>query len=111
MDYDTDVMLQNISNLPNNWNNNGAKSFPACLIQKCKDIVDQLSVKPLITPTACDSIQFEYELDNGDYLEFEIYEDKIVCYQIIEGLDTETEVDAYEVIKLVEEFFKSESDD
>lgn len=36
--------------------------------------------EPFVCPTACGSIQFEYEKDNGDYLEFEIYEDRIEVY-------------------------------
>ena len=52
----------------------------AALSEKCRGIVMQLASEPFICPTACGSIQFEYEKENGDYLEFEIYEDRIECY-------------------------------
>lgn len=72
--------LNQIANLKDNWNNNGAKSFSTKLIEKCREIVMQLAAEPFICPTACGSIQFEYEKENGDYLEFEIYEDRIEVF-------------------------------
>lgn len=61
--------LNEIAKLKDNWNNNGANSFSAKLIEKCRGIVMQLAAEPFICPTACGSIQFEYEKENGDYLE------------------------------------------
>lgn len=72
--------LNEIAKLENNWNNNGANSISAKLIEKCREIVMQLAAEPFICPTACGSIQFEYEKENGDYLEFEIYEDRIEVF-------------------------------
>ena len=59
---------------------NGANSFSTKLIEKCREIAMQLAAEPFICPTACGSIQFEYEKENGDYLEFEIYEDRIEAF-------------------------------
>lgn len=73
--------LDDISNLSDDWNNNGAQAFSVKLVEKCRQIVKQLVAEPFICPTACGSIQFEYEKDNGDYLEFEIYEDRIEVYK------------------------------
>lgn len=75
--------LNEIAKLENNWNNNGANSISAKLIEKCREIVMQLAAEPFICPTACGSIQFEYEKENGDYLEFEIYEDRIEVFYIL----------------------------
>lgn len=72
--------LDEIAKLDDNWNNNGASSFSAKLIEKCRGIVTQLVAEPFICPTACGSIQFEYEKENGEYLEFEIYEDRIEVF-------------------------------
>ncbi|KJE25644.1 hypothetical protein LG52_3208 [Geobacillus kaustophilus] len=33
--------------------------------------------QPKLFPTARDSIQLEFEKENGDYLEFELFENKI----------------------------------
>lgn len=72
--------LSEIEKLTDNWNDNGASAFSSKLIEKCRRIVMQLVSEPFICPTACGSIQFEYEKENGDYLEFEIYEDRIECF-------------------------------
>lgn len=77
---EANAALNEISELKDNWNNNGANSFSGKLIEKCRAIVMQLVAEPFICPTACGSIQFEYEKENGDYLEFEIYEDRIEVY-------------------------------
>lgn len=74
------IALNEIEKLEYNWNNNGANSFSTKLIEKCRRIMIQLAAEPFICPTACGSIQFEYEKENGDYLEFEIYEDKIEVF-------------------------------
>lgn len=75
-----DAALSEIEKLKADWNDNGASAFSSKLIEKCRGIVMQLASEPFICPTACGSIQFEYEKENGDYLEFEIYEDRIECY-------------------------------
>ena len=62
--------LSEIEKLKDNWNDNGASAFSSKLIEKCRGIVMQLASEPFICPTACGSIQFEYEKENGDYLEF-----------------------------------------
>ena len=72
--------LDDISKLEYNWNDNGAQAFSVKLIERCRQIVSQLVAEPFVCPTACGSIQFEYEKENGEYIEFEIYEDRIEVY-------------------------------
>lgn len=81
------TQLNAIAKLGDNWNNNGTKPFSTKLINKCRKILMQLVREPFISPTACGSIQFEYEKENGNYLEFEIYEDRIEAfiYSLVEG--------------------------
>lgn len=81
------TQLNAIAKLEDNWNNNGAKPFSTKLINKCRKILMQLVREPFISPTTCGSIQFEYEKENGNYLEFEIYEDRIEAfiYSLVEG--------------------------
>ena len=67
----TNAALDEIAKLDDNWNNNGAGSFSTKLIGKCREIVMQLVAEPFICPTACSSIQFEYEKENGEYLELD----------------------------------------
>ena len=72
--------LDEISKLEDNWNGNGASKFSSELIDKCNCILSKLHEDPKIFPTACGSVQFEFEDENGNYLEFEIYEDKVEIF-------------------------------
>ena len=59
--------------LKQNWNNNNANPFNNKLIDKAFNILTSLNYSPEVFPSGRDSIQFEFEKDNGDYLEFEIF--------------------------------------
>lgn len=61
-----------------NWNGYGAMPLSEKLISKVKGVIFALNYQPEVFPTACDSIQFEYEKENGEYLEFELFEDEII---------------------------------
>lgn len=74
--------LRDIENLGDDWNGYGARPFSGALIDKCERIAEGLSVQPLIYPTGRSSIQFQYELSDRSYLEFEIFENKTMCLQV-----------------------------
>lgn len=87
LSMDSDVIksikrLRDIENLGFDWNGYGAKPFSDILIDKCEEIVASLSVQPSIYPTGRNSIQFQYELVDRSYLEFEVFEDKTLCLQV-----------------------------
>ena len=69
--------LDQISKLSDDWNGFGAKPFSKDLIERCKTIIQDLSFLPDIYPTGRQSIQFQYELQDKSYLEFEVFETKI----------------------------------
>ncbi len=46
------------------------------------EILKMLPILPDIFPTFRDSIQFEYEKSDGEYLEFEVFEDKIGVFSL-----------------------------
>jgi hypothetical protein len=81
--------LYNLRNLEPNWNFADALPFTRTLIDKVENLLEHLTVQPKIFPTGRQSIQFEYEKSNGEYLEFEIFEDSVV-YLLIKN-DTEIE--------------------
>ena len=83
------AFLNDIAHLKRDWNGNNANPFPASLIEKCTTLISQLEVQPFISPTAYGAIQMEYEKENGDYLEFEIYTERIEVYQIINNIEYE----------------------
>lgn len=77
---DTDYMrLDQILHLPDDWNGYGAKRFTSTLVEKCQSIFCVLPVAPHIYPTGRQSIQFQYELPDRSYLEFEIFEKRTMC--------------------------------
>ena len=67
--------IEEIRNLPSNWDGYGAPAFSDQFMNLVISIVKTLKFQPSIFPTANQSIQIEYEKTNGDYLEFEIFED------------------------------------
>lgn len=74
------LKLQQINRLPENWNGYGSEPIPTRLIEICTEIIPKLEIQPSVFPTARDSIQFEYEKSNGDYLEFELYIEKVEVF-------------------------------
>lgn len=102
--------LNEIAELDKNWNGNGANPFSAGLIKKCRKILMQLAEEPFICPTACGSVQFEYEKENGEYLEFEIYEDRIEVFWAKDSKEKEYKLQSNnatnEMKQLVENFYE-----
>lgn len=101
--------LSKIADLNDGWDGEGAKAFDKELIEITKKIVMELNYQPEIFPTACESIQFEYDLDNGAYLEFEIsMGKKAKCFSIDQnGKETTKYIcaDSNEINKVVEKFY------
>ena len=80
-------ILDGILALEKNWNGNDANPFSLDLVTKAKSIINELKIQPKVFPTGDDSIQLDYEKASGDYLEFEIYNDKIKCFSIINDIE------------------------
>ncbi|MCM1166019.1 MAG: hypothetical protein NC299_09250 [Lachnospiraceae bacterium] len=78
--------LAAISNLKDNWNDNGAKRFENILLVKCFTILSTLEkFPPEIFPVADGSIQFEFEKEDGSYLEFDIFENEASEFVVYSG--------------------------
>lgn len=75
--------IQSYKNLQHNWNMAGAIPFDELFLNDIEVLLKKINIQPKIFPTGRNSIQFEYEKDNGDYLEFEIFDNKIFCLSII----------------------------
>lgn len=65
-----------------------SKSISHKVVMKAESILAKLKIQPIVFETYRDSIQFEYEKSNGDYLELEIYEDSL-NFLLIENGETE----------------------
>lgn len=71
--------LNSFLTLEDNWNDNGAEKFNEELINKCIFLEKFICFEHFISPTACNSIQFEFEI-NDRYLELEVFDDKIEVF-------------------------------
>ena len=104
------IILNDIAHLKENWNDNKANPLPSSLIEKCTNLITQLEVQPFISPTACGAIQMEYEKENGDYLELEVYSERIEVYQVINNVEHENTLTSSnylnEVKRIVSDFLK-----
>ena len=75
--------LNDIAELREDWNGYGAAPIPDCVISEAIRIISDLNEQPdAIFPTGRKSIQFEYHLSDKSYLEFEIFDEKVVVIQV-----------------------------
>lgn len=101
--------LDVIATLKYNWDGNGANPFPSEFIAKVREIVLMLEKQPELFPTACETIQLEYDKPDGAHLEIEIFDDNNAELYILEADGTEVNkmisVNAFEFNKAVNEFY------
>lgn len=101
--------LEQIAQLEDGWNGSTAKAFEPQLISKIRRMITVLEFQPELFPTACDSVQFEYEKEDGSYLEIEINsEDTWEVFEIdSDGKETYFSViaDIEAIIKVVNSFY------
>ena len=74
--------LSDIKDLEQDWDGEGTQPIPGSIIVKATEIVLELMHQPSIFPTGRNSIQLEFELSDGSYLEFEIFDDRITCMSV-----------------------------
>lgn len=99
--------LEQMKLLEDNWNGYGAKIIDNELIEKCKNVIKNLTFQPEIFPTGRESIQLEYELENGQYLEFEVSNNSIDVLEIdINGEEKEYKTDFKHINRIVREFYE-----
>ena len=100
--------LNEIQQLPRNWNGNGARRFPKKTIKKAKSLLIDLNLQPQVFPTANNSIQIEFDGENGAYLEFQITKSTQLSYYWVQkdGSETSGKVPCtpYSVNQLLESF-------
>lgn len=88
-DYTTDEatykMYENLKLLDDvkqHQNENEEDYVSAKVIENARALVVNIVSQPAIFKTHRNSIQFEYELTDGSYLEFELFEDRLTCMEI-----------------------------
>lgn len=100
--------LNEIQQLPRNWNGNGAHRFAKKTIKKAKSLLIDLNLQPQVFPTANNSIQIEFDGENGAYLEFQITKSAQLSYFWVKKDGSETSgivpCSPYSVNQLLESF-------
>jgi hypothetical protein len=99
--------IDEIGQLAYNWDSQGADAFAEDLVSKVREIIQNpfLKYQPDIFPTFRDSIQIEYEKKNGDYLEFEFYNNEVHILKIVNDDETEQITDSVnKIISKINEF-------
>ena len=76
--------LNKISAYKQNWNGYGADPFDKDLIAKCKEIINNIFVYPMVFPTANDSINLEYK-NSKVYFEIEVFSVACTLFCEIDG--------------------------
>ena len=80
--YDSLAKLSKIERITSvkNWNGYDANPIPESVFNRARDVLLRLINQPFIAPTANNSIQLEYHNDDGAYLEFEVFNDKVKMF-------------------------------
>lgn len=96
--------LDAFGELEPDWDSEDGLPFTQTHVNYIKELLPQLPRQPKIFPTGRGSIQLEYERRNGNYLEFEIYENRIDVLEVIDNDYTEWTVDEFD-IDIINKFY------
>lgn len=84
-------ILYSFRNLANNWDGYNAPPIEEEVINTSLAVLDRLTLEPEIFPTGRNSVQFEYQANNGNYIEIEIFSDRILLIIEQNGVLSELE--------------------
>lgn len=107
--------LDEIAGFEVDWNGYGANAFSLDFINICKGIIIDLEFQPTIFPTGRQSIQFQYELQDRSYLEFEIFREKISCLEVPQRVYSNAHTfdfpisESHRIKEIVKKFYGQES--
>ena len=76
------LLLQEISELEDDWDGYGASRIPEECINISKDIVEVLPIQPLISPTGRNTIYMQYDLSDKSFLGFEVGSSHVTMLRI-----------------------------
>ena len=103
--------LDVVASLKDGWNGNGAPAFSKPLVEKVRELLDNLDVQPEIFPTALQTIQLEFDNLRKDHMEIEIGENGAAEVFVVyhNGREEMTEIpdDAGSINKKVSAFYST----
>lgn len=98
-------ILNSFRQLKNNWNDYGAAPIDSAVLDFAEKLIYALRVQPEVFPTACNTVQLEYHLQNGGYLELEVSDSAISVFKIVSGVESEfilhTEIEVCQEVEAV----------
>lgn len=101
--------LETIASLKDNWNGNDAKAFQESLITKVRNIITFLDIQPEVFPTACESLQLEYDKLDGSHMEIELTESNEAEIFVVDSMKGESitniQASVEEINKAVSAFY------
>ena len=101
--------IDNLRKFEENWNGYGAGTFSKELCDCMEMTIKQLDeqIQPKLFPTGRESIQIEYEKNNGEYLEIEVFSpERIELFQITAvGEEIEKNIEYGEIEGVVKAFY------
>lgn len=108
-------MLYHIRNLDDGWNGYGSERINDKVIDIAENIIKNIYIQPSVYPTGRNSIQMQYELEDRSYLEFEIFEEKIVCMEVPKRIYSDAVfrkingADMEKINEIVKEFYEGKN--
>ena len=103
------IKLEELRGLDNGWDNDDAIKIDVSIIDKLGIILRDLRVQPEIFPLVNGNIQFEYEEEDGRYLEFETVDiNNINVFKLDSNDKTTTKEIKFnleDILKEVEDFY------
>ena len=99
--------LQSFLKFPDNWNGYGASHFSEEYLRYVKCLLEQIPEKAEVFPIPDGRVQFEFDKDDGAYLELEINSDDTIDVFEIRADKTEREYIAYskDIARIVMDFY------
>lgn len=103
--------LERMSKFEEDWNGNGGRAFTDKAIKRFREIIENLSIQPVIAPTGRNSLYMEYRKTDGSILAFEVCENEIEFAECLIDFKTCTVSKIYsdftnEVNKIVLDFYQ-----
>lgn len=103
--------LKTIRGLKKGWfngNPGNENAFSDNLVNRVATILSKLKNQPEVFPTGVNTIQIEFEKSNGEYLEFEFFEDgKISKFYLNPIKSYSRNVSEKNIFKSVKEFYNN----
>ena len=101
--------IEEIAQLKDDWNGNGAGAFDQKILDTVKNIIMFLDVQPEVFPTAYNTLQLEYDKEDGAHMEIEINSERQAeVYRIMPDTDEKTEqieLNVQNINKVVKQFY------